>query len=397
MKSRPALPAEGYDHDNCNLDALLTRVSVKAGRLVLPDGMSYAMLVLPNNSPMAPEALTKIAALVEAGATMVGPRPSGPAGLVTPEQKAKFDALAARLWANESGENQIGAGRVIAGKTPVDVLREMKLAPDFAYTGLSSGGELDWIHRRTDAADIYFVASRWDPKERVNCTFRVAGKQPELWNPVTGEIRGAVAFTQKDGCTTVPLEFNPRESLFVIFRKPIAPNASGSAPANYPKIMPQTELTGAWEVAFDPKWGGPEKVVFDSLVDWTKRSEAGIKYYSGTAVYRKQFHLAALPAAGQKLLLDLGDVHEEAVVKLNGIDLGVVWTKPARVDISAAARVGENDLEITIVNLWPNRLIGDASLPPEKRFTETNIRKFVAATPLLPSGLLGPVEILTSL
>ncbi len=393
MKSRPALPAEGYDHDNCNLDALLNRVSVKAGRLVLPDGMSYQILVLPNNSPMAPEALAKIAVLVEAGATVVGPRPSGPAGLVTPEQTTKFNALAARLWANEMSENNVGTGRVIAGKTPGDVFFGMNLPPDLSWTGLSSGGDLDWIHRRPDEADIYFIASRWDPIEKVDCTFRVAGKQPELWNPATGEIRDAVAFTQKEGCTTVPLEFNPRESVFVVFRKPIAPTASGMAASNYPKITPQTELTGAWEVAFDPKWGGPEKITFDSLVDWTKRAEAGIKHYSGTAVYRKKFNLAALPAAGKKLLLDLGEVHEEAVVKLNGVDLGVVWTKPARLDITGAARAGENNLEITVVNLWPNRLIGDESLPKEKRFTETNIRKFVATTPLLPSGLLGPVTL----
>ncbi|HEY3322856.1 MAG TPA: glycosyl hydrolase [Planctomycetota bacterium] len=393
MKSRPALPAEGYDHDNCNLDALLTRVSVKEGRLVLPDGMGYRILVLPNNASMAPEALAKIAALVEGGATVVGPCPGGPAGLVTPEQKTKFDALTARLWANAQGENQVGTGRVIAGKTPGDVLLEMKLLPDFAFTGLSGGGDLDWIHRRTSDTEIYFVASRWDPKEQVSCTFRISGKQPELWDPVTGEIRDAKAFTQKDGCTTVPLEFNPRGSVFVVFRKPIAPNASGTAASNYPKITPHTELSGAWEVSFDPKWGGPEKVAFDSLVDWTKRPEDGIKYYSGTAVYRKQFKLAAMPAAGQKFLLDLGEVHEEAVVKLNGTDLGVVWTKPARVDITGAARLGANDLEITVVNLWPNRLIGDAGLPPEKRLTETNIRKFTKATPLFPSGLLGPVTL----
>ncbi|MEI6175503.1 MAG: glycosyl hydrolase [Verrucomicrobiota bacterium] len=395
MKPRPALPAEGYDHDNCNLDALLTRVSVKDGRLVLPDGMSYRMLVIPNDFAMAPEALDKIASLVEGGATVVGPRPSGPAGLLTPEKKAKFNTLTERLWANESGNNRIGTGQVFAGKTPAEVLQEINLPPDFAYTGLSSDGDIDWIHRRTNDADIYFVASRWDPKEKVDCTFRVSGKQPELWNPITGEIRDALAFTRKDGCITVPLEFNPRESVFVVFRKPVSSGHYAGMTSNYPKTTPHSELTGSWEVSFDPKWGGPEKVVFDALVDWTKRPEDGIKHYSGTAVYRKKFNLAELPVAGEKHLLDLGDVREEAVVKLNGVDLGVVWTKPARVDISAAVRAGENELEITVVNLWPNRLIGDASLPPEKRLTETNIRKFVATTPLLPSGLLGPVTILS--
>ena len=396
MKSKPALPAEGYDHDNCSLDALLTRVRAEKSRLVLPDGMSYRLLVLPDNTPMAPEALAKIAALVEAGATVVGSCPSGPAGLVTPEQKMKFDALAARLWAKAQGENRFGAGRLIAGTMAGDVLRDMNLSPDFAHTGLSSGGDLDWIHRRTSDTDIYFVASRWDPKEQVDCTFRVSGKQPELWDPVTGEIRDAAAFVQKGGCTTVPLEFNPRGSVFIVFRKPIALTASRRAVSNYPKIAPRAELAGAWEVSFDPKWGGPENVVFNSLADWATRPEDGIKFYSGTAVYRKKFNLATLPSAGDNLFLDLGEVHEEAVVKLNGANLGVVWARPARVCITRAARLGENDLEISVVNLWPNRLIGDAGLPPDKRFTETNIRKFTKTTPLFPSGLLGPVTLQAS-
>jgi hypothetical protein len=221
----------------------------------------------------------------------------------------------------------------------------------------------------------------------------VAGKQPELWNPVTGEIRDAVAFHQEDGRTTVPLEFNPRESVFVVFRKPIATTAEGRASSNYPTVTTQTELAGAWDVSFDPKWGGPARVTFDSLMDWTKRPEEGIQHYSGTAVYRKRFYLAALPAVGTRLLLDLGEVHEVAAVRLNGVDLGVLWTKPASVDVTRAVRAGGNDLEVTVVNLWPNRLIGDESLPPEQRFTETNMHKFSAATPLYPSGLDGPVTL----
>lgn len=343
MKTHPALPAEGYDHDNCNLDVLLHRLSVRDGRLVLPDGMSYRVLVIPEGTPLRPEAAAKIAALETAGAT------------------------------------------VVHGSSPVAALG---VPPDFESTGLSDAGELDWIHRRAGNEDIYFVASRWDPPEKVACTFRVAGKQPELWDPVTGEIRDAAAFRQENGRTTVPLEFNPRGSVFVVFRRPATGN--GTAASNYPTLKPLTEITGPWEISFDPKWRGPARVTFDTLTDWTKRPEDGIRYYSGTAVYRKKFTLASAPG---RLWLDLGEVHEIAAVKLNGVDLGVVWTKPARLDITRAARPGQNDLEITIVNLWPNRMIGDDRLPPEKRLTETNLRKFSAATPLYPSGLLGPVEI----
>ncbi len=353
MKPRPALPAEGYDHDNCNLDALLHRLSVRDGRLVLPDGMSYRVLVKPDGTPLRPEAAAKLAILEKAGATVV--HGGSPVAAIT---------------------------RILA----------LAIPPDFEYAGLSDAGELDWIHRRAGDVDIYFVASRWDPTEKVACTFRVAGKQPELWDPVTGEIRDAVAFRQENGRTTVPLEFNPRGSVFVVFRRPVTGNGPGTS--NYPTVKPVIALSGPWEVAFDPQWGGPARVAFDTLTDWTKRPEDGIRYYSGTAVYRKKFALASLPGP---LLLNLGEVHEIAAVKLNGVDLGVVWTKPARVDISRAVRAGANDLEITVINLWPNRMIGDDSLPPEKRRTETNLQKFSAATPLYPSGLLGPVEVLTSL
>ena len=171
---------------------------------------------------------------------------------------------------------------------------------------------------------------------------------------------------------------------------------SGTATSNYPSLHSLITLSGPWTVNFDPKWGGPAKVTFEQLEDWTNRPEDGIKYYSGTAVYHKTFNLESLPSNGQRLILDLGQVHEVAVVRLNGRSLGVVWDKPSRIDITSAARAGDNDLEVTVVNLWPNRLKGDEALPKEKRFTETNIHKFTDASPLLPSGLIGPVNVLVS-
>lgn len=396
MKPKPALPADGYDYDDCNLDVLLNRLAVKDGRLTFPDGMSYRMLVLPGTSAIEPSALEKIAKLVGEGAVVVGPRPAGPAGLVTAEQRKAFDATASRLWPKIDGDHAIGAGRVVADKSPGEVLLAMNVPPDFENKGTTAAGVIDWIHRRAGETEIYFVASRLEPKENVECTFRVSGRQPELWDPVTGRIRKATAFTQSNGRTTVPIEFDPCGSVFVIFRSPIGQAESGKSDSNYPLIAPLAVMSGPWEVSFDPKWGGPEKAMFDTLTDWTKRPEEGIKYYSGTAVYKKTFNLSAPPANGGRILLNLGEVHEVASVKLNGKDLGVVWTKPARVDITDAVKAGDNNIEITVVNLWPNRLIGDDSLPPEKRLTETNIKKFTSATPLYPSGLLGPVELESS-
>jgi hypothetical protein len=399
MKKIPPGLGEGYDHDNCNTEVLLTRMRVKDRRIVLPDGMSYRVLVLPDTQPITLDALEKVASLIESGATVVGPPPAGMAGMpLRPNEQEEFNSVVARLRGGMDGTNvtqkKLGAGRLIWGRTVREVLQSDNVPPDFEQTGLSDAGTIDWIHRQAGGVEIYYVASRWEHPEKVDCTFRVAGKQPELWNPVTGEMRDATAFRQEKGRTVIPLEFDPCASIFVVFRRSIPTTLSGKAASNHFTAHLQATLSGPWTVNFDPKWGGPESIVFESLTDWTKRPEAGIKFYSGTAIYHKKFDLNTLPGQGGRLLLDLGEVHEVASMRLNGHDMGVLWTKPARVDITAAAKTKNNDLELTVVNLWPNRLIGDESLPKESRFTETNIRKFGSASPLPPSGLIGPVNLL---
>lgn len=393
---------DGYDYDCSNTDVLLKRMSVKDGRIVLPDGMSYRVLVLPDDQPMALDALRKIAELIKAGATVVGPQPTGLAGRpADPDEETTFDALVAQLWGGRLGsatamKRQIGAGLLVSGQSARQTLLEAGVPHDFDHSGLSNDGAIYWIHRRMDDADIYFISSHWQLPEKLECMFRISGKQPEIWDPVTGSIRDASAFRQESGRTIVPLEFDPCGSVFIVFRKPIGKQAAGKASSNYPSAdAVQQMLTGAWEVSFDPKWGGPQKVIFDQLVDWTTRPEFGIKHYSGTAFYRKTFNLISAPAKGVRLLLDLGELHEVAAVRLNGVDLGVAWAKPARVELTDVLKATGNDLEITVVNLWPNRLIGDEGLPKESRLTETNIHKFNSSTPLLPSGLIGPVRILS--
>lgn len=193
----------------------------------------------------------------------------------------------------------------------------------------------------------------------------------------------------------MPLEFAPRQSWFVVFRE------RASAPAtrrhNFPVLATVAELGGAWTVRFDPKWGGPELVSFERLEDWTQRPEPGIRYYSGKATYTRTFDLPeAAHGSGKGLYLDLGKVKNVAEVRLNGRDLGVIWTAPWQVEITKAVRAAGNLLEIDVVNLWPNRLIGDAALPPDKRLTVTNAKKFKPGSPLLESGLLGPVTLRTA-
>jgi (4-O-methyl)-D-glucuronate---lignin esterase len=382
------------------LAELLARTSGRSGRIVLADGMSYHVLVLPDNQPMPLADLEKVENLIKAGATVVGPPPTGMSGMpLHPGEEEKFNALVKRLWGGMDGtkvtQKKLGAGQLVWGQTAREVLIKEGVPPDFEVNGVSNEGTIDWIHRKVGDVEVYYVASRWAHPERVDCTFRVSGRQPQLWDPVTGEMRDATAFHQENGCTSIPLQFAPCGSIFVVFDKPISADASGKTASNYSPARPLMTLSGSWSVNFDPKWGGPKEVVFDQLMDWTNSSDPGIKYYSGTAVYHKQFNWQDRLPEGHRLLLDLGTVYDLATVRLNGHDLGVVWTKPARVDITDAVQPGKNDLAVTVVNLWPNRLIRDESLPKEQRLTETNIHKFSPTSPLLPSGLIGPVRLLS--
>ncbi|MCX6907436.1 MAG: glycosyl hydrolase, partial [Verrucomicrobia bacterium] len=268
-----------------------------------------------------------------------------------------------------------------------DVLKKMRVTPDF-----ESDAPLRHTHRRDGATDIYFVANPEDRDVKATCMFRVSGRQPELWDPVTGATRALAGAREQDGRTVVPLEFAPHQSWFVVFR-----NSSRLAPrdAGTTNVLSRSERTafGPWEVQFDPKWGGPAKpVTFDKLEDWSKHSDPGIRYYSGTATYRTTFEFK-IQNSKSKTYLDLGVVKNLARVRLNGRDLGVVWCAPWRVEISGAVKERDNCLEITVANLWPNRLIGDQSLPLEKRFTWTTWNPFKQDALLLESGLLGPVTL----
>ena len=201
---------------------------------------------------------------------------------------------------------------------------------------------------------------------------------------------------EENGCTIVPMEFAPRQSWFVVFRKGVRGQGSGVRGGDWPAFTPVEEITGAWEVSFDPKWGGPAQARFEKLEDWTKRPEPGIRYYSGKAIYRKTFDApnGTFPPLGfKRLFLDLGSVKNLAAVRLNGRDLGAVWCAPWRVEISDTIKPSDNQLEITVVNLWPNRMIGDQSLPREKRFTWTTWNPFTKDSALMESGLLGPVTL----
>ena len=430
--SGPLADKKGYGFDGCSPRMLIERAEVKDGLITFPGGTSYRVMVLPQVQTMTPALLEKIRDLVKAGATVVGNPPlKSPSLSGYPACDMEVENLAKELWGSleppaESTKRAYGKGVIHCGGalSPANqaplypaydltaaILKSMGVTEDFTATGAVRYG-----HRRTVDRDIYFVSNRTGAPIKADCRFRVAEGNPELWNPVTGERRALPQYERKDGTTTIPMEFDAFQSFFLVFGR------KGQAPAstdvkNFPELKPVQEISGAWEVAFDPKWGGPEKVSFDMLQDWTKSPESGIKYYSGIATYRKSFahDPSKIQNSKSKIFLDLGTVHGLARVKLNGKDLGVVWCAPWRVEIGDALKAGENQLEIEVANGWPNRLIGDkqpsdanareVQAPPgflggqkikTGRYTYCTHNFFKADSPLLPSGLLGPVTISTA-
>ncbi|MES2731181.1 MAG: glycosyl hydrolase [Bacteroidota bacterium] len=390
----PELP-QGYSYDYINGEVIMNRVKVKDGNLVLPDGMTYRMLVLPPLETMRPELIRKIRDLVAEGATILGPAPKRSPSLQNfPASDVEVKKIATELWSTVDGKTvtsaKFGKGMVINGMDMKSALDMLKVIPDF---NLSEKQPVLYIHRTLPEGEIYFVTNQSDQTINLSPAFRVTGKQPELWDAVTGTTRTLPVFSQKDGSTIVPLQLAPFQSGFVIFRKPAASGAPATGVDNFPKANQLSAIEGPWQVTFDPKMRGPEKtVVFDKLIDWTKSPEAAIKHYSGTAIYRSTFKLASLPK-GEKLYLSLGTVKVMAKVKVNGVAVGSTWTAPWQVEVTNAVKKGENTLEIEVVNTWVNRLIGDQKLPVDQRKTWTNVNPYTAESPLDPSGLMGPVTL----
>lgn len=391
----PAGDVTGYGYDVINAEALAARVLVKDGRLVLPEGTSYRVLSLPPSGTYGVAVLRKVAELAEAGATIVGPRPEAPIGLLSDKDQREFDQLVAKLWGDNGPLREITPREALAD-TPADF--DFTLADGAATADERGNPVLDYFHRRTDGAEVYFLANRTAEPVTAECVFRVAGAAPAIWDPVTGGIAAVKSYTIGDETTRLPLRLEAEQAVFVVFQGERAKTLERNDGPNVPDVEPVEALAAPWTVRFDPKRGGPaEPVTMESLSDWSQSDDPAVRYYSGTATYAAEWAPSAESLAAVKkgrLWIDLGDVKNVASVRLNGKELGVAWTPPYRVEL-AGELLAKNKLEIEVINLWPNRLIGDAALPESERITRTNITKFQPDTPLLPSGLLGPVRVLS--
>lgn len=390
----PAGALPEYDYDVINEDRLLA-LSVKNGKIYLPHGDSYRVLVLPNHKILSLLALKKVQQLLLQGATVIGTKPLSTASLVaSPNAELERAKIAQQIWGNDestTGEKQYGKGKIIWGKIAREVLKANHILPDCEWTNKEATQNFDYIHRKAGAMDFYFISSQNKEKAQVTANFSIGDRVPELWDAVTGSIIPAKNYTLANGQISIPLEFNPYGSVFVVFRKPMpkSPKIEGT---NFVQYQEKQILNNTWQVYFDPKWGGTNWTTFDKLYDWTERPEEGIKYYSGTAIYKTQFDVSNLQ---NNEYLDLGEVKDVGIakVKLNGKDLGILWCPPFSVSVKGLLKEKGNELEIEIVNTWRNRLIGDREKPANERFTKTNIT-IKPDWKLMPSGLLGPVRLL---
>ena len=525
-------PPAGYRFDEISAEALLRRVSVKKGKLVLPDGMNYRLLVLPSAKTMTPALARKVLELARAGAAVLATAPqpvTSPSLQDFPRCDVTVAKLGREIWGDCDGktitEHPVGSGRVIFGESLPEVLSKLNIAPDF-----SAAVPLNWIHRRGDGADFYFVANPAGRAVEARCAFRVGGLRPELWNPETGGISPLAFYQENSAGVSVPLRLDPDGSAFVVFRQrsknfdPVAGfqrdglpvpcekpavlkitrasygipgdaertldvrakiqamadrgqttfqvadlaedddpaegivktlsveydfggqalKAGGRDPdminlglpaperaaemvcdqagrlalevrqpgryewktasgktglAEITAVPPPIEIRGPWQLSFPPGRGAPASLAFSNLISWSECAEDGVKHFSGTAAYSASFDFpGATPGANHaRCFLNLGQVRVMARVKLNGRDCGIAWKPPYRVDVTDALRAGRNELEIQVANLWPNRMIGDAALPENQRLAWSSWEPFKKDTPLLTSGLLGPVAVETTL
>jgi hypothetical protein len=405
-------PLRGYKYDSFNRDALLRFARVRKGRIELPGGASYGLLVIPASRKMSPEGnlmtpgvALRLFELVKAGASIIiCERPVRSPGLNNyPECDEILEGIIEKLWTGDKDESpdsvrmwSVGKGRVIKGPFHGNSFGKLGIEPDFAARDLSgaSAGDIAWTHRTEHETDIYFISNQRNVKRTVNISLRVSGRVPEIYDPLTGETRCAENWQVKKGRTELPVQLFSGGSVFIVFSKP-AMKKSADEGSNLTEYKTVKSLDGPWQVKFNPDFGGPvDTIHFSKLTNWSKHTNPGIKYYSGTAAYSKTFTWDNADNIQSRFWLDLGRVANIAEVRLNNISCGIAWTSPYRVEITSALKPGQNKLVINVTNTWANRLTGDRMVPGNERVTWTTAPYRIEDRPLPESGLQGPVSLI---
>lgn len=409
-------PLNGYTYDSFNKDALLNLAEVKNGRIVLPGGASYKLLVIPGKRKMAPNGgeemsvavAQKLLDLVNDGAMiMFTEKPVRTIGLKKDSMDlVRLKEISEKLFTSETNKIgnerdgyqqmwQVGKGKVILGPWIVADFKDIALEKDLLVreSNVDAKGTVAWTHRIMGDMDIYFISNQLDQKRDLDFSFRTFGGLVQCYDPVLDSIFVLKQTKAEMKRTEINLRLAPFQSCFVLFEK--ASSGKESIGINLIKTRPVMVLNTPWQVQFDPDFGGPdEPVTFDKLSDWSKHRNKQVKYYSGTAIYTQSFNWVDTLLKGAPVWLNLGDIANTAEVKINGKSCGICWTPPYRIRIDACLQEGVNQLEIAVTNTWANRLIRDQVLPEDKRITWTTASSDrVEGKPLLEAGLLGPVTI----
>ncbi len=404
VKPVPESLGTGYDYDVVNSDVILNRMSVNDRRIVLPDGLSYSVLVLPDQTDMPLDVLRKLEEMVQQGATIIGKKPLTVPGLNMYNQENKeLSAISDRLWAGIDGEkvkvNNYGEGRVIYNMTAREVLLGDGIERDFIHDGEQA---LDYIHRQTDDYDIYFIRNKTSSTYSGDCSFRTGNRYPELWDPSTGTQVRPEKFSGSNGRVDLNLDLEPGASVFVVFTKekravPVNNNYTAGAEK---KII---SIDKNWKLTFPEGWGAPAEISVQGLKSWTDFDDEGIKYFSGTATYTKTVEVSDENIGEDvRAWIDLGKVYDVAEVFVNGQSAGVLWKEPYQLDITGLLKQGKNEFQIEVVNQWINRLTGDMQLDPRDRYCRTN-QPYITSDMeensdetfrIQTAGLLGPAKLI---
>ena len=398
----PAHVLPGYDYDVTNEDALLHSIRIQGKELVGPSGVHWRILALPKTHRISMAVLDFVQRYLRAGGTVVGSMPESVSGNVDHQTQVHFAVLAKSIWGSctSSPIRVFGSGTLFCQDDGHAALEAMHVPPDVQFATVTgqpltllpsatSGSGLDYVHRNSSGLDLYFIRNAASTPVSVRAIFRISGKNAELWNPVTGEMKGTAVRADSLMRSSVMLSLPPYGSTFVVFGRDIA-NVEQALAAQQ-QIETVTPIAG-WSLQFEPGRGAPTTPVhLQDLKSWTDMSDSGVRFFSGTATYTATVTAPAF-APGHAVYLRFTDVHEIARVRVNGKEAGTVWSLPYTVRVDALLQPGKNLLNIETTNLWPNRIIGDLQAGSAQQYTHTNINKYRADSPLLPSGLIGPVQ-----
>ncbi len=383
----------GYKYTSFNSDVLLNDAQVRNGKVVFQGEIEYQALLFPGQRKMNPshlislEVAQKMLLLVKEGATiMIAEKPKSPTGLTSAAEKEKWHKVVDELW---DANGILGKGKVI--KLPY-------LAPNFDSIGCSPDliihempQSMAWTHRRSANSEIYFLSNQLDRSVTRTLSFRVSGRVPYLYDPVSGIESKIHNWKLNNNRTEMVLPFAQNESFFVIFRESTIKTSLGEK-SNIKKWNIVQELNGNWTLQFDKANHGPSMPMkTNKMFDWSRSENDSIKYYSGTTLYVNTFDWER--SVTHNLWLAFEDLNNIAEVTLNGINCGVIWTHPYQINISEALKKGKNTLEIKVTNTWSNRLIGDQKLAEKDRLTWTTAPFRLEGNALHKSGLLGSITI----